>query len=152
MGNRLFLSAQRTASLRHDDDTQSSLINCLLRSYLASSLFDQADKLVSKTTFPTGASNAQYARYHYYLGRIRAVQLRYTDAHTHLQQAIRRAPPAKIAPGFWQAAHKLFVVVELLMGDIPERSLFRHPVLLKALNAYFDIVKGMCCTVSVIEL
>jgi 26S proteasome regulatory subunit N3 len=138
----LFLAAQRTASLRHDDETQASLINRLLRSYLHYNLYDQADKLISKTTFPTSAPNSQYARYHYYLGRIKAVQLDYTAAHTNLQQAIRRAPAPKLAPGFYQAVHKLFVVVELLMGDIPERSLFRHPVLEKALRGYFDIVKG----------
>ena len=140
--SRLFLAAQRTASLRHDDETQASLINRLLRSYLHYSLYDQADKLISKTNFPTSAPNSQYARYHYYLGRIKAVQLDYTAAHTNLQQAIRRAPAPKLAPGFYQAVHKLFVVVELLMGDIPERSLFRHPVLEKALRGYFDIVKG----------
>ncbi|KAF8183139.1 PCI domain-containing protein [Pholiota molesta] len=139
----LFLAAQRTASLRHDDEAQAALINCLLRSYISYNLYDQADKLVSKTTFPASASNAQFARYHYYLGRIRAVQLNYTEAHTNLQQAIRRAPPAKTAPGFYQAVHKYFVVVELLMGDIPDRSLFRHVVLEKALTAYFDIVKAV---------
>jgi hypothetical protein len=140
--NRLFLAAQRTASLRHDDEAQAALINCLLRSYISYHLYDQADKLVSKTTFPTSASNAQFARYHYYLGRIKVVQLNYSDAHTNLQQAIRRAPPPKTAPGFYQAVHKYFIVVELLMGDIPDRSLFRHVVLEKALTAYFDIVKG----------
>jgi 26S proteasome regulatory subunit N3 len=139
----MFLAAQRTASLRHDDDTQASLINRLLRSYLHYSLYDQADKLVSKTTFPASASNPQFTRYHYFLGRIKAVQLNYTAAHTNLQQAIRRAPPAKTAPGFYQAVHKLFVVVELLMGDIPDRSTFRHPVLQNALRAYFDIVKAV---------
>ncbi|TFK34472.1 PCI domain-containing protein [Crucibulum laeve] len=139
----LFLSAQRTASLRHDDESQAALINCLLRSYIHYNLYDQADKLVSKTTFPTSASNAQFARYHYYLGRIKVVQLNYSEAHTNLQQAIRRAPPAKQAPGFYQAVHKYFVVVELLMGDIPDRTLFRHPVLEKALGAYFDIVKAV---------
>lgn len=138
----MFLAAQRTAALRHDDDTQASLINRLLRSYLAYSLYDQADKLVSKTTFPVSAGNPQYARYHYYLGRIKTVQLNYSDAHTNLQQAIRRAPPATVAPGFYQAVHKLFVVVELLMGDIPDRSIFRHPVLEKPLKGYFEIVKG----------
>ena len=137
----MFLAAQRTASLRHDDETQASLINRLLRSYILYSLYDPADKLVSKTTFPGSASNPQYARYHYYLGRIKAVKLDYTDAHTNLQQAIRRAPQPKAAPGFYQAVHKLFIVVELLMGDIPERGLFRHPVLEKALSSYFDIVK-----------
>ncbi|KAL4061705.1 PCI domain-containing protein [Scleroderma yunnanense] len=139
----LFLAAQRTAALRHDDDTQASLINRLLRNYLHYNLYDQADKLVSKTTFPSSASNPQFARYHYFLGRIKAVQLNYTAAHTNLQQAIRRAPPAKTAPGFYQAVHKLFVVVELLMGDIPDRSIFRHYVLEKALGAYFDIVKAV---------
>ncbi|KAF9787964.1 PCI domain-containing protein [Thelephora terrestris] len=139
----LFLAAQRTASLRHDDETQASLINRLLRNYLHYSLYDQADKLVSKTTFPTSASNPQFARYHYYLGRIKAVQLNYTEAHTNLRQAIRRAPPAKTAPGFYQAVHKLSVVVELLMGDIPDRGLFRHPVLEKALSGYFDIVNAV---------
>ncbi|KAF5330193.1 hypothetical protein D9611_010530 [Ephemerocybe angulata] len=139
----LFLAAQRTASLRHDDEAQAALINCLLRSYIQYNLYDQADKLVSKTTFPASASNAQFARYHYYLGRIKAVQLNYTDAHTNLEQAIRRAPPARTAPGFYQVVHKYFVVVELLMGDIPDRSLFRHQVLEKALTAYFEIVKAV---------
>ncbi|CAA7270217.1 unnamed protein product [Cyclocybe aegerita] len=139
----LFLAAQRTASLRHDDEAQAALLNCLLRSYIKYNIYDQADKLVSKTTFPPSASNAQFARYHYYLGRIRAVQLNYTDAHDDLQQAIRRAPPAKTAPGFYQAVHKYLVVVELLMGDIPDRSLFRHVVLQKALTAYFEIVKAV---------
>ncbi|KAI1796565.1 diphenol oxidase-A2 [Ganoderma leucocontextum] len=139
----LFLAAQRTAALRHDDETEASLINRILRSYLHYSLYDQADKLVSKTTFPAAAGNPQHARYHYYLGRIKSVQLNYTAAHTNLQQAIRRAPTAKTAPGFYQAVHKLSIVVELLMGDIPERSLFRHPVLEKALIGYFEIVKAV---------
>ena len=142
VGDSLFLAAQRTAALRHDDETEASLINRILRSYLQYSLYDQADKLVSKTSFPAAAGNPQHARYHYYLGRIKAVKLDYTVAHTNLQQAIRRAPQARVAPGFWQAVHKLFIVVELLMGDIPDRGLFRHPVLEKALVPYFEIVKG----------
>ncbi|KAG6867167.1 hypothetical protein C0993_006091 [Termitomyces sp. T159_Od127] len=139
----LFLAAQRTASLRHDDETQASLINRLLRNYVHYNLYDQADKLVSKTTFPESASSPQFARYHYYLGRIKAVQLNYSEAHTNLQQAIRRAAQPTTAPGFYQAVHKIFIVVELLMGEIPERSLFRHPVLEKALVSYFEIVKAV---------
>jgi 26S proteasome regulatory subunit N3 len=66
----MFLAAH-TASLRHDDDTQALLINRLLWGYLHYNLYDHADKLVSKTTFPLSASNPQYARYHYFLGRTR---------------------------------------------------------------------------------
>lgn len=105
-------------------------------------MYSQADKLVSKTTFPSSAGNSQLARYLYYVGRIRAVQLAYTEAHTHLQQAIRRAPVATLAPGFYQTVHKFFIIVELLMGDIPERGLFRHPVLKRALQPYLEIVRG----------
>lgn len=139
----LFLAAQRTASLRHDDELQATLINLLLRNYLHYNLYQQADKLVSKTKFPDSAGNPQLSRYLYYLGRIRAVQLNYTEAHTHLQQAIRRAPNATVAPGFYQTVHKLFLIVELLMGDIPERGLFRHPVLKGALGPYLQIVQAV---------
>ena len=75
-------------------------------------------------------------------GRIRAVQLNYTEAHDQLQQAIRRAPPPITAPGFYQTVHKFFVVVELLMGEIPDRQTFRHPVLERALQPYSEIVQG----------
>ncbi|KAK4056870.1 26S proteasome non-ATPase regulatory subunit [Microbotryomycetes sp. JL221] len=138
------LAAQRTAALRHDDDLQATLLPLLLRNYLEHRLYDQADRLVSKTTFPEGtAGNAQLARWYYYVGRIRAIQLNYTDAHTNLQQAIRRAPEAKNAPGFLQTAHKLSIVVELLMGEIPERRIFREPVLRKALVPYLEIVQAV---------
>ncbi|KAH9461872.1 hypothetical protein MJO28_003369 [Puccinia striiformis f. sp. tritici] len=149
------MSAHRTARLRRDEDSEATLLNLIVRNLLAHELWEQADRLVSKTEFPdfgkTEASvgaggmvpTGQVARWLYYLGRIRTIQLNYTEAHTHLQQAIRRAPPAQIAPGFWQTTHKLFVVVELLMGDIPDRALFRGPVLKKCLQPYFEIVQAV---------
>jgi len=44
-------------------------MNLLLRNYLAYNLYDQADKLVSKATFPESASNNEWARYLFYLGK-----------------------------------------------------------------------------------
>lgn len=179
------LGLQRTASLRHDPETEATIINLLLRSYIVeANLYDQADKLVARAPFPrSSASNPQVARYDYYVGRIRAVQLDYTQAHVHLQQAIRRAPQASLpqesgagaegaasaaapsaaskkaaaaekkatnpvgqsqtAAGFLQTAHKFLVVVELLMGEIPERSIFRSPVLRHALHPYMEIVQAV---------
>ncbi|CAD6587891.1 MAG: 26S proteasome non-ATPase regulatory subunit [Cyphobasidiales sp. Tagirdzhanova-0007] len=137
------LSAQRLATLRHDDDLQATLLNLLLRNYFALNLYDQADKLIAKTTFPDTAGNAQLARWLYYVGRIRVIQLNYTEAHTHLQSAIRRAPNATVAPGFLQTVYKLFIIVELLMGDIPERSVFRQPVFKKSLLPYLQIVQAV---------
>lgn len=142
---RILLAAQSTAFLRHDEDLQATLINCLLRNYFNSHLYDQADKLVSKITWPESAGNPQSARYLFYLGRIRAIQLNYSSSHECLLNAVRRAPAAHVAPGFYQTVHKFFIVVELLMGDIPERALFRQPILRKALVPYFQIVQGMRC-------
>lgn len=137
------LASLRTATLRKDVDTQANLITLLLRNYLLTSHITQADHLVSKTVFPESAANNLIARYQYYLGRIRAIQLDYTAAHGELIGAIRKAPQTAAAAGFVQAANKLNIIVELLMGDIPERSIFREPRLEKALRAYFLLVQAV---------
>jgi 26S proteasome regulatory subunit N3 len=137
------LSALRTAVLRKDIDVQSTVIVLLLRNYLSTSHISQADLLISHTKFPENASNNQVARYLYYLGRIRAIQLRYTEAHEHLTAATRKAPSTPSAAGFSQTATKLLLVVELLMGDIPDRATFRLASLERALQPYLLLVQAV---------
>lgn len=137
------LAALRTAVLRKDIDTQASVIVLLLRNYLLTSHIAQADLLVSHTQFPENAANNQVARFLYYLGRIRAIQLRYTEAHEHLTAATRKAPSSQCALGFAQTATKLLLVVELLMGDIPDRATFRLPTMEQALHPYFLLVQAV---------
>ncbi|RYP26293.1 hypothetical protein DL768_011763 [Monosporascus sp. mg162] len=137
------LAALRTAVLRKDIDTQASVIVLLLRNYLLTSHISQADLLVSHTQFPENAANNQVARFLYYLGRIRAIQLRYTEAHEHLTAATRKAPASSCALGFSQTATKLLLVVELLMGDIPERATFRATNMEQALHPYFLLVQAV---------
>ncbi|KAI8963474.1 proteasome regulatory subunit C-terminal-domain-containing protein [Daldinia sp. FL1419] len=139
----ILLTALRTAVLRKDIDIQASVIVLLLRSYLLTSHISQADLLVSHTQFPENAVNNQVARFLYYLGRIRAIQLRYTEAHEHLTAATRKAPASSCALGFAQTATKLLLVVELLMGDIPERATFRVPNMEQALHPYFLLVQAV---------
>lgn len=137
------LAALRTAVLRKDIDTQAAVIVLLLRNYLSTSHIAQADLLVSHTQFPENAANNQVARFLYYLGRIRAIQLRYTEAHEHLTAATRKAPSSACALGFSQTATKLLLVVELLMGDIPDRATFREPTMEQALHPYFLLVQAV---------
>ncbi|KAJ3330630.1 26S proteasome non-ATPase regulatory subunit [Blyttiomyces sp. JEL0837] len=137
------LAAQRTAILRHDVELQATLLNLLLRNYLHFNLYDQADKLVSKTSFPESAGNNQAARYLYYLGRIKAIQLDYTASHRHLLQAIRKAPQSAKTAGFQQAVNKLAIIVQLLTGEIPERSVFRQATLRKSLVPYLHITQAV---------
>ena len=77
-------AAHRTAVLQHADVSAATLLNALLRGLLAANRVEAALKLVSKTDFPESASNPQFCRYLYYTGRIQALQLDYTDAHTKL--------------------------------------------------------------------
>ena len=135
--------ALRSAILRKDQETQAATIVLLLRNYISTADITQADLLVEHNQFPFTASNNQVARYLYYLGRIRAIQLSYSEAHQHLTSATRKAPSASVAAGFSQASTKLLVVVELLMGDIPDRSVFRQPKLEHALQPYFELVQAV---------
>lgn len=137
------LAALRTAVLRKDVDTQATVMTLLLRNYLSTSHITQADLLISHNRFPAAASNNQIARYLYYLGRIRAIQLQYTEAHSHLIGATRKSPTSQCARGFYQASHKLLVVVELLMGDIPDRAVFRQPALERAMQPYFLLAQAV---------
>ncbi|KNC81469.1 hypothetical protein SARC_06199 [Sphaeroforma arctica JP610] len=63
------------------------------------------------------------------------IPLQYEEAHKYLIGAVRKAPQ-KSAAGFQQTAHKFCIIVQLLLGDIPERAIFRQPMLLQALAPY----------------
>jgi len=132
----------RTATLRNDFEGQAVLINCLLRNYLHYNLYNQADKLHLKVAFPEQASNNEWARYFYYLGRIKALQLDYTEAHKHLLQSARKAPQNSAA-GFKQHVAKLSVTVDLLLGNIPERQTFVAPEVKASLEPYLRLTQAV---------
>lgn len=79
----------------------------------------------------------QFCRYLYYLGKIRTIQLEYTDAKESLLQAARKAPIAAL--GFRVQCNKWAVLVRLLLGEIPERSIFTQKGMEKALKPYFEL-------------
>ncbi len=137
------LIALRTSTLRHYTETQASLITLLLRNYIATSDYSHASNLVSKASFPEEAGNALVARYYYYLAKIHSIQLDYSTAHEFCIGAIRKAPQSKLTAGFLQAANKLNIVIELLMGDIPELSVFRQPLLEKSLIPYGAVASAV---------
>ncbi|RYE97120.1 MAG: hypothetical protein EOO41_03850, partial [Methanobacteriota archaeon] len=134
--------AHRTACLRHDEYGQAVYINLLLHSLLAERAYEAASKLIAKATFPEAVSNNQLARYLYYKGRVQAVQLEYSDAYTSLLQASRKAPHSALR--FRADVAKASVVVQLLTGDIPERSSFTsEAALVRALEPYFRLAKAV---------
>ncbi|KAJ1921740.1 26S proteasome non-ATPase regulatory subunit [Mycoemilia scoparia] len=142
------LSLLTFSTIKHDYETQANVLNLLLRNYLHHKLYDQAQKLSNRSTFPEQASNAQLARYMYYVGFIKVLRLDYTEAHKYVEDSIRKVPADDHTAGFQQAAMKLLVVIELLLGQIPKRSIFRQKYLRSALEPYFNLTQ----TVRVGEL
>eukprot|EP00401_Gymnodinium_catenatum_P083086 CAMPEP_0117478958 /NCGR_PEP_ID=MMETSP0784-20121206/11631_1 /TAXON_ID=39447 /ORGANISM="" /LENGTH=106 /DNA_ID=CAMNT_0005273357 /DNA_START=334 /DNA_END=651 /DNA_ORIENTATION=- len=76
------------------------------------------------------------------MGRIQAIQLEYSEAFQRLMVAARKAPQG-YAPGFTRMVYKLVVIVQLLMGDIPERSLFNQPELRGVLQPYLEVTQAV---------
>ncbi|CAJ2675801.1 unnamed protein product [Trifolium pratense] len=104
----------RIATLRHDELGQETLLNLLLRNYLHYNLYDQAEKLRSKAP-----------RF---------------EAHSN-QQAARKAPVA--AQGFRIQCNKWAIIVRLLLGEIPERTIFVQKGMEKALRPYFELTNAV---------
>eukprot|EP00904_Undaria_pinnatifida_P013820 jgi/Undpi1/9569/HiC_scaffold_27.g12025.m1 len=136
------LGLHRTCCLRHDEIGQATTLNLLLRNLLSQNLLDQAYKLASKTNFPEGCSNNQFCRYLYYMGRIHALQLDYTDAYTKLMQSSRKAPQ-NTAMAFQRSAQKLIIIVQLLLGEVPERSVFNQKGFVVALKPYLALTQAV---------
>lgn len=136
----VLLHGLRISTLRHDPHNQAMLLNLLLRNYLHDNLYDQAHKLLTKTPTIDFHSNSQLARFYYYKGRINAVQLDYSEAYNCLMTAIRKAPSTG-ARGFRLSATKLAIIVQLLMGEIPERSMFAQKGIKAGLRPYFELTK-----------
>uniref|UniRef100_A0A453IRQ9 26S proteasome non-ATPase regulatory subunit 3 N-terminal TPR repeats domain-containing protein n=1 Tax=Aegilops tauschii subsp. strangulata TaxID=200361 RepID=A0A453IRQ9_AEGTS len=131
------LGLHRMATLHHDELGQETLLNLLLRNYLHYNLYDQAEKLRSKAPRFEAHSNQQFCRYLFYLGKIRTIQLEYTDAKESLLQAARKAPAA--ARGFRIQCNKWAIIVRLLLGEIPERTVFMQKGMKEALAPYFEL-------------
>jgi 26S proteasome regulatory subunit N3 len=135
------LAAHRTATLRHDKIGQATLHNLIMRNYVESSLYEQADNFNSKTSFPEVNPN-ETSRHLYYLGRIRAIQLEYSEAYMSLLQASRKCPQQK-ALGFRTVVSKWLIVVQLLMGEVPERPFFNQAGLRVPLEPYLALTQAV---------
>eukprot|EP01083_Nonionella_stella_P102991 293749_1 len=122
---RLFLfDNYSVACLQQNENAQAILIVLILQCYVSNSLYNLAHKFVEKAEFPSSAESQYFARYHFYRGCIDCVELNYSDSLYHLEQSIRRAPQTG-AYGFKIASTRWLIVIQLLMGDIPDRNVFK---------------------------
>ncbi|CAK7346130.1 unnamed protein product [Dovyalis caffra] len=135
------LNLHTFATLHHDELCQETLLNLLLRNYLHYNLYHQAEKLRSKAPRFNLHSIHQVCRYLFYLGKIRTIQLEYTDAKESLLQAVWKAPVA--AYGFRIQCNKWIIIVHLLLGEIPERTIFTQSGMERDLRPYFELTNAV---------
>ncbi|CAH00640.1 proteasome regulatory particle lid subunit RPN3 [Kluyveromyces lactis] len=135
----------KSATLKHDNETKATLITSILRQYLRLGEIELAADFVSKVEFPSGdnVSSPLEARYYFYLSKIHAIQLDYSQSHEYVISALRKAPHTKNSLGFLQQANKLQCCIQLLMGDIPELTFFHQKGLEKSLLPYYHITKAV---------
>ena len=120
-----------------------TLINCIIRYYLQNDAYDQARNFISKTKYYENVSTNEDARYFFYLGTINSVQMNYTEAFINLTNSLRKAPE-KCAADFKSNVQKLLIIVELLMGEVPDISkVITTANNLKALKPYFELIKSV---------
>jgi 26S proteasome regulatory subunit N3 len=138
------IAAYRKACLDFDELTQITLINCIIRYYLLNSAVDQARNFLSKTKYHENISTYEDSRYLFYLGRINALQMNYSEAFKHLTNSIRKAPE-KTANGFKTIVQKLLIIVELLMGEVPDiNTLFNNTNTdVRQLKSYLELIKAV---------
>ena len=111
--------AYRTACIEIDSISQVTLINCIIRYYLNNKNVEMARSFISKTKYIENISTYEDARYLFYIGKIEAIQMNYSDSYTHLSSSFRKAPE-KTAQGFKNLVNKYLILVQLLMGEIPD--------------------------------
>ena len=111
--------AYRTACIEMDSISQVTLINCIIRYYLNNKNIEMARSFISKTKFIENISSYEDARYLFYIGKIEAIQMNYSDSYNHLSSSFRKAPE-KTATGFKNLVNKYLILVQLLMGEIPD--------------------------------
>ena len=137
-----------TCSLKRLHQCCQVLHNQIVRIYLERRAFDQAAKFIELKPFlledSLGMSDAgQAARHYYYLAQIRAVQMDYAGAEALLEDAVRKVHVSAKSAGFLQAAYKLLVTVQLLMGKVPERRVFSARFTEKSLRAYLGVARSV---------
>ena len=111
--------AYRTACIEMDSISQVTLINCIIRYYLNNKNVEMARSFISKTKYIENVSSYEDARYLFYIGKIEAIQMNYSDSYTHLSSSFRKAPE-KTGQGFKNLVNKYLILVQLLMGEIPD--------------------------------
>jgi len=126
-----------------DEISQVTLINCIIRYYLLNDSYEQARNFLSKTKYYENVNINEDARYFFYLGTINAIQMNYSEAYVNLTNSIRKSPE-KSGDDFKSMVQRLMIIVEVLMGEVPDISkILANEYQLRLLKPYFELIKSV---------
>eukprot|EP00924_Labyrinthula_sp_SR-Ha-C_P000998 maker-scaffold_7-snap-gene-10.30-mRNA-1 protein AED:0.03 eAED:0.03 QI:75/1/1/1/0.75/0.4/5/223/500 len=143
------LKGYRTSCLRFYFNSQATLTNLILAYHINSGNYGQAKAFDenAKSPMEVGSSNitnAQLVRYMYYKARICAIESEYSKSDQLSTMAIRKTPTTtSTGMGFLMAVHKLSIVTKLLIGDIPEKQMYKNLKFTRTTSflPYFSLVR-----------
>jgi 26S proteasome regulatory subunit N3 len=135
------LDAYNKSCLKNDEIGQATLINLVLRNYMAYQNFEAAHNFIEKAHFPEQKSTNEYCKYLYYTAKVKAIRRDYQEALWRLNQAIRKAPDK--AHGFKITCQRLAIIVELLLGEIPNREIFSEEIIFKHTYGYYKVIQAV---------
>jgi 26S proteasome regulatory subunit N3 len=128
---RLFM-LYKLSSNSKNESSQAMLLNLILRNFIETKNFMSARDFLQNTFFPESKQNNEFIKYLFYTAHVKAVQ----------QQALRKAPEKGVI-GFKLHAQKLAIVCEMLIGDVPARTIFSHGPLKQYLFPYYELVHSL---------
>lgn len=135
-------SLYKLSSNNQNESSQAVLLNLILRNFIYTNNFMSAKDFINNTLFPESKQNNEFIKYLYYTAKIKATQQEYIDAYARVAQSLRKAPEKGVL-GFKLAAQKLAIVTEMLMGDIPSRTIFSTGPLKPFLFPYYEQVNSL---------
>lgn len=138
---RLFM-LYKLSSNSKNESSQAMLLNLILRNFIETKNFMSARDFLQNTFFPESKQNNEFIKYLFYTAHVKAVQQQYSEAFTRVTQALRKAPEKGVI-GFKLHAQKLAIVCEMLIGDVPARTIFSHGPLKQYLFPYYELVHSL---------
>jgi len=135
-------SLYKLSSNSKNESSQAVLLNLILRNYIETNNFSSASDFLQNTLFPESKQNNEFIKYLFYSAKIKAIQSEYQEAFTRVTQALKKAPEKGVL-GFKLSTQKLAIVCEMLMGDVPSRTIFSHSNLKSYLFPYYELVHSL---------
>ncbi|KAL0222206.1 hypothetical protein RCL1_002060 [Eukaryota sp. TZLM3-RCL] len=137
----LLMKFYRSSVLSCDLFGKAVVINSLCFYLVKDKKFTELEHFLARCGFPIGLYPAQDARFHYYSALVAAIKLDYSEALSRVGFALRKT--SSNAQIFRSIIHKLSIVLELVIGSTPRRSLFSDENFKSKLFPYYHLVKAV---------